>query len=138
VCAIHDALLASPRRLKESIRAKALACLGQIWVEEIGICTQRPTTGEGYIPSADVLSEIADVIDGLRSDSTGLATLLAEGDLAFLSRHLPAELVEPSYASLEPAGRSTVNVTDPIWAVKLLDRVQALLCELSKAQRDGP
>jgi DNA repair protein SbcD/Mre11 len=130
-CPVHDALLVDYRNLSDEIRALSVGKGAEkIWVEKIKVWTSRVGT-EAIDPALgdDALSELTNVINDLRSNQALLQSILDKEEVKHLQGRLPPELRDDG---------APIQLTDPVWAAPLLDRVQAILTQAATTKVRTP
>ncbi len=129
-CSFHDALIADQRQFRDKIRSQVVGRGDDnVWIEKLVVRTSRPgaeTTELGL--ADDAISELTEVISELSHDCALLQSLMDTADVRHLNGRLPADLKH---------GLAAIRLTDPAWALQLLDRAQSILTSAAVAKESA-
>ena len=123
-CPVHEALAAQPTALLNDVRALALDCGGDVWIEKVHLKTRA--LQETMIEPDGPMAELAGLLDELAANEAALSELSAE--LEPLRAKLPVDLRE---------GPEALGWDKPKCMAEILEQVQPML--LSRLRKgDGP
>ncbi len=91
-CQAHGDLLSRPEQVREDVRALAMACEGDLWLEKVLFQTRPPLDRVGDGGRDDAVGNLMGLIERLRTDAALQDSLAASWQE--LVRKLPPELAE--------------------------------------------